>query len=78
MIASVHPMLFRETYREVFAQKWLAPDEPTSNIAQMLRIFSESCIAFHKLYNKYKIAKNGVRSRELWPKYRRAATWVTG
>jgi hypothetical protein len=29
MIASVHPMLFRETYREVFAQKCLAPDEPT-------------------------------------------------
>jgi hypothetical protein len=29
MIASVHPMLFRETYREVFAQKWLEPDDPT-------------------------------------------------
>jgi hypothetical protein len=29
MIASVHPMLFLETYREVFTQKWLAPDELT-------------------------------------------------
>jgi hypothetical protein len=29
MIASVHPMLSWETYREVFTQKWLAPDEPT-------------------------------------------------
>jgi hypothetical protein len=35
MIASVHPMLFRETYREVFAQKWLAPDEP--NAQKMLK-----------------------------------------
>jgi hypothetical protein len=29
MIASVHPMLFRETYKEVLALKWLAPNEPT-------------------------------------------------
>jgi hypothetical protein len=79
MIASVHPMFFRETYREVFAQKWLAPDEltlpsvhPTLKNGQMLRIFSESCREFHKICNKYKIAQNGVRSRELWPKYGRA------
>jgi hypothetical protein len=49
-----------------------------SKNAQMLRIFSESCRQIHKLSNNYKIAQNGVRSRELWPKYRRAATWVTG
>jgi hypothetical protein len=29
MNASIHPMLFQETYREVFAQKRLAPDDPT-------------------------------------------------
>jgi hypothetical protein len=29
MIVSFHPMLFRETYKEVFAQRRLAPDEPT-------------------------------------------------
>jgi hypothetical protein len=29
MNALVHPMLFRETYGEVFTQKGLAPDEPT-------------------------------------------------
>jgi hypothetical protein len=46
--------------------------------ALMLMIFPESCGEFHKLSNKYKVAQNGVRSRELWPKYRRAATWVTG
>jgi hypothetical protein len=85
MIASVHPMLFRETYREVFSQKWLAPDEPTlSSVhpmlknAQMLKILSESCREFYNLSDKYKIAQNGVRSIELWPKYRRVATWVTG
>jgi hypothetical protein len=27
MISSVHPMLFRETYREVFTQNWLAPED---------------------------------------------------
>jgi hypothetical protein len=32
MIAPVHPMLFRETYSELFTQKWLAPDEPTSTL----------------------------------------------
>jgi hypothetical protein len=43
MIASVHPMLFRETYREVFAQKWLAPDEPTlSSVHPTLKKFSNA------------------------------------
>jgi hypothetical protein len=46
--------------------------------AIMLMIFPESCREFHKLSNNYKVAQNGVRSRELWPKYWRAATWVTG
>jgi hypothetical protein len=85
MIASVHPMLFRETYREVFTQKWLAPDEqtlssvhPTLQNCSNAQFFSESCREFHKLSNKYNIAQNGVRSKELWPNYRRAATWVTG
>jgi hypothetical protein len=40
--------------------------------------YTEYCREFHKLSNKYKIAQNGVWSRELWPNYRRAATWVTG
>jgi hypothetical protein len=43
-----------------------------SKTAQKLRIISESCREFHKLSNKYKIAQNGVRSKELWPKYGRA------
>jgi uncharacterized protein YktA (UPF0223 family) len=56
----------------------LASTGRRSKNAQMLRIFSEYCRKFHKLSNKYKIAQNGVWSRELRPKYRRAATWVTG
>jgi hypothetical protein len=85
MNASIHPMVFQETYREVFTQKWLAPDEPilpsvhlTLKKDQMLGIFSESRREFHKLSNNYKVTQNGVRSKELWPIYRRAATCVTG
>jgi hypothetical protein len=43
MIASVHPMLFRETYREVLVQKCLAPDEPTlSSVHSTLKKCSNS------------------------------------
>jgi hypothetical protein len=49
-----------------------------SKNAQMLRILLYSCIEFYKLPNRYKITQNGVRSKELWPKYRRVATCVIG
>jgi hypothetical protein len=62
MNASIHPMVFQKTYREVFTQKWLAPDEPilpsvhlTLKKDQMLGIFSESRREFHKLSNNYKV-----------------------
>jgi hypothetical protein len=42
------------------------------------RVFSESSREFHKLSNKYKITQSVVQSKELWPKYRRAATCVIG
>jgi hypothetical protein len=32
-----HPMLFRETYGEVFAQKWLTPDESMSDAQKLLK-----------------------------------------
>jgi hypothetical protein len=43
MIVSVHPMFFGETCREVFAQKWLAPDEPTlPSVQPMLKKWSNA------------------------------------
>jgi hypothetical protein len=72
MIASVHPMLFRERYREVFAQKCLAPDEPTLKNWSNTQDFPESCVEFHKLSNEYKLVENGVRSKDIQAKYGRA------
>jgi hypothetical protein len=44
----------------------------TLKFCQILRIFPESCVELHKLSNKYKLVKNGVQSKEIRAKYRRA------
>jgi hypothetical protein len=42
---------------------------PTLKIGQILRIFPEYCLEFHKLSNEYKLIENGVRSKEIRAKY---------
>jgi hypothetical protein len=71
--------------RGIHAEKdstgWADATMGSSDAQKLLKcpgVFSESCREFHKLSNKYKIAQNIVRSKELWPKYRRTATCVTG
>jgi hypothetical protein len=44
----------------------------TLKIGQILRIFPESRVEFHKISNEYKLVENGVGSKEIRAKYRRA------
>jgi hypothetical protein len=52
--------------------RWCNFNTPMLKICQILRIFKESCVEFHKLSNEYKFVENGVRSKEIRAKYGRA------